>query len=82
MKHNGDIENANEELILYRTGEESSEIAYKIWTQIHQEMSENMTLIANQSDNFSAQNNVNCTRARYLWADAISNDFYEKYAET
>src|SRR3974377_258550 len=48
IKHNDNIGRADQELQLYRDDEAESEMAYKIWTEIHAQLEVALTRIAEQ----------------------------------
>ena len=79
FKHNGDLTKANEELELYRNENEVSEMAYKKWTAIHRIMKSDLIAIAREGSAIAKERAVVPGRVTYLWADAISNSFYEQY---
>ncbi|WP_338332083.1 hypothetical protein [Acetobacter sp. LMG 32666] len=74
FKHNGNASLANEELRLYRNGEENSDMAYSKWRAIHKEMGASSDVLIKYSVKYTKTNVENMN---YLWADSISNALYE-----
>jgi len=80
IKHGDDFKKANEELRLYRDAETTSEMAYRIWRDIHRELGVSMTRISEIGSKLARHAGVSPGRIQYLWADAISNALYESKA--
>jgi hypothetical protein len=80
IKHGDNISKANEELRLYRDAEADSEMAYKIWVQIHRELDVAMTRVAEIGSELAKKADVKAGIIKYIWADAISNALYELYS--
>jgi hypothetical protein len=79
IKHADDFGKADEELKLYRTQDDTSEMAYRIWAEIHRELSTSMTRIAKEGEKQARHASVTPGSITYLWADAIANALYESY---
>jgi len=79
FKHKGDIQLANSELELYRDRDETSDMAYKKWTAIHKAMKDTMVAIAAEGSTLAEERGVKGGKVVFLWADAISNAFYEQF---
>jgi hypothetical protein len=79
FKHDGDMRLANVELELYRDHDETSDMAYKKWTEIHRIMKENMAVVATSGSDIAHERGVKPGKHVYLWADAISNALYEQF---
>jgi hypothetical protein len=75
VKHADNVERANEELKLYRSGE-PSEMDYAIWTEIHRLLETSMTRIAEEGARLAREHGVQPGELAYLWADAIANELY------
>ena len=78
IKHRS-ISKAKEELTLYRSGFESSEMAYKLWCAIHTDMHENVCILSELGVNAAISQGVQPGENIYLWADAVSNALYERH---
>ncbi|WP_428489513.1 hypothetical protein [Rhodopila sp.] len=76
FKHKGDTGRANEELKLYRNGEETSEMAYRMWSGIHREMGDHLVDIIQEARKFADMASVKPGKLKYIWADAIANALY------
>lgn len=76
VKHADNVAVADEALKLYRDGDASSEMAYKIWTAIHRELDTAMTRIADLGTARARNADVEPGDIKYLWADAIANYLY------
>ena len=81
IKHADDFEKANEELKLYRTAEADSEMAYQIWAHIHGELATSMTRIAEEGERLAKSSGASPGSIKYLWADAIASELYEKFGD-
>ncbi|GLH80349.1 hypothetical protein SSBR45G_52580 [Bradyrhizobium sp. SSBR45G] len=79
IKHADDLAKADEELRLYRSQDERSEMAYKIWAEIHRELAASMTRIAEEGERLAKAASIKPGPVRYLWADAIANALYSSY---
>jgi len=77
IKHADDFRKANEELKLYRDADVTSEMAYQMWTHIHQELAASMTRIAEEGERFARRAKIDPGEIKYLWADAIANALYD-----
>ena len=78
VKHDDNIDTANEALSLYRT-DDSGEMSYKIWRAIHGELDTALTRIAKRADNLAHSAGVKPGKLKYLWADAIADSMYAEY---
>lgn len=79
IKHADNIGKANEELKLYRDSDPSSEMAYKIWCEIHRLLETSMTRIAEEGKRRGRVAGVEPGEIMYLWADAIANELYAQH---
>jgi hypothetical protein len=79
IKHADDFAKADEELRLYRSQDDMSEMAYKIWSEIHRELAASMTRIAEEGCRLAIVASVEPGPIKYLWADAIANGLYASY---
>jgi hypothetical protein len=79
VKHAGNIGRADEELRLYRNGDTSSEMAYRIWAQIHRELDKPMSSIAKMGADLADQEGLEPGPSKYIWADAIANYLYAEH---
>ncbi len=82
IKHGYDLSKANEELQLYRSQEQTSEMAYKIWREIYILMKGSIGRICNEVNTFASQQNIEVGKLHYLWFDAIANTLYDQFAYT
>jgi hypothetical protein len=78
VKHRS-LSKANEELKLYRTGSQDSEMAYKVWCAVHTEMMPNFKKLASAGYLIADEQRVEPGPNAYIWADAIASALYEKY---
>jgi hypothetical protein len=76
IKHNGDIDRANEELELYRDNEESSEMYYLKWQEIYRVMNSNLNTIEEISLKLAKKQKIKPGKIKYLWIDAVCNEMY------
>lgn len=76
VKHADNFAKADEELKLYRGQDDTSEMAYRIWTAIHAELTTSMVRIAEEGWRLAKAAGVVPGPIRYLWADAIANALY------
>jgi hypothetical protein len=81
IKHADNVAKADEELKLYRSQDDMSEMAYKIWAEIHRELAASMTRIAEEGEKLAKQASVKPGSIKYIWADAIANELYANYHE-
>lgn len=79
IKHADDFAKADEELKLYRSQDDTSEMAYRIWAAIHRELATSMTRIAEEGERLARAVSVRPGPIKYLWADAIANALYADY---
>jgi hypothetical protein len=78
IKHGDDYKIANEALSLYRDseGDRSSEMEYKIWSEIHPLLEVSLCRLNDLGNNEAQRQNVKPGQRKYLWADAIANALY------
>lgn len=81
IKHADNFAKADEELWLYRSQNDSSEMAYPIWAEIHRELAASMTRIAEEGERLARTASVVPGPIKYLWADAIANALYANHHE-
>lgn len=81
IKHADNFSKADEELRLYRGQDDTSEMAYRIWSAIHRELATSMTRIAEEGQSRAIAASVEPGPITYLWADAIANELYANYYE-
>jgi hypothetical protein len=79
IKHADSFAKADEELGLYRSQDDTSEMAYRIWAEIHRELAASMTRIAEEGERLARAASVEPGPIKYLWADAIANALYASY---
>ncbi|MEA3369002.1 MAG: hypothetical protein U9Q24_01395 [Candidatus Ratteibacteria bacterium] len=77
IKHADDVRKANEELELYRDPERTSEMDYRIWSEIHVKLDVALTRLAELGKEEADRQKVKPGTFTYLWADAIANSLYE-----
>lgn len=77
IKHADDVKKANEELKLYRDPERTSEMDYRIWSDIHVKLDVALTRLVELGKEEADQQKVEPGTFTYLWADAIANSLYE-----
>ena len=75
-KHGYDYDTAEEELNLYRQGDETSEMAYEKWTALHSLLEQDMAKLAAEGTRIGRQAGIKPGRRLYLWADAIASALY------
>lgn len=78
VKHEFNYRIASEELKLYRDDDESSEMAYRKWGQIHQVMHGNLVKLGQLGDCQAVKAKISVGAARNIWFDAIANAIYEE----
>lgn len=76
VKHNGNWQKANEELLLYRFDDTSSEMHYKIWRDIYSSMKGDLDKIYDLSLIWAEQQGIKAGKKKYLWVDAICSALY------
>jgi uncharacterized protein (DUF924 family) len=79
IKHADNFATADEELNLYRSQDDTSEMAYRVWAEIHRELAASMTRIAEEGERLARAASVLPGSIKYLWADAIANALYASY---
>jgi hypothetical protein len=78
VKHRS-LAKANEELKLYRTGSQDSEMAYRLWCAVHTEMKSDFNKLASAGYLTASQQGVESGPIVYIWADAIASALYERH---
>jgi hypothetical protein len=79
VKHNDNVVKADEELRLYRDGDETSEMAYAKWAAIHATLEVALTRIGEDGQELAKRASVEPGTMTYLWADAIAAFLYAAY---
>lgn len=82
IKHGDNTARADEELALYRDSDPSSEMAYRIWAEIHRLLEVSMVRLAELGDKEAAKAGVKPGRLKFIWADAIANSIYSEHHES
>lgn len=81
-KHGGNYKRADEELQMYRDGDTDSEMAYKIWSELHLEMYKFLDRMNSASlEEYKSMKPSLTTVPNYLWADAAANWLYSEHFE-
>ncbi|WP_428717121.1 hypothetical protein [Undibacterium curvum] len=78
LKH-GSLSLAGEELQLYRSGAQDSEMAYPLWCDIHARMKPSTEKLAELSSEVAKSKGLEAGAFGYLWSDAVSNALYEVF---
>ncbi|WP_157971468.1 hypothetical protein [Dyella sp. C9] len=81
LKHDFKYRDANEELASYRQGDASSEMNYQLWKSIYPKMEEKLIELGDLGDKEAESKGVKPGKSRYIWADAIANELYERRAK-
>lgn len=79
IKHAGNISKADEELRLYRDGDASSAMAYRIWATIHRLLETSMTRVSEEGARLARADGMEPGDLPFLWADAIANALYASH---
>ena len=79
LKHKFDLSRANEELQLYRSGDQNSEMAYRIWKAIYLELGSSVIGLTARGNIEAAAQNVTPGKRQNLWFDSIANSIYEEH---
>jgi hypothetical protein len=79
VKHNDNVAKADEELRLYRDGDETSEMAYAKWADIHATLEVALTRLGEDGQKTSRQASVEPGTITFLWADAIAAYLYAQH---
>ncbi|CAN94222.1 hypothetical protein predicted by Glimmer/Critica [Sorangium cellulosum So ce56] len=79
IKHNDNYSKADEELKLYRDSDASSEMAYRIWVDIHKTLDTAMTRLATMGTQEAKAHGIKSGSFKYLWADAVANELYAEH---
>ena len=72
IKHNDNTAKAEEELRLYRDGDETSEMAYAKWADIHATLEVALTRLGEEGQKQARSVSIEPGATTYLWADAIA----------
>lgn len=80
LKH-GSMSIAREELLLYRKGIDESEMAYRLWCEIHSGMAHSVVTLAGIGSEIAISQGVEPGNLDCLWSDAVSNALYETYVQ-
>jgi len=80
LKHKFDLSKANEELKLYRSGDQNSEMAYRIWKAIYLEIGSSVIGLTSRANVESKAQNVKPGKRQNLWFDSISTSLYEEHS--
>jgi len=79
IKHNDNVATADEELRLYRDGDETSEMAYAKWADIHATLEVALTRLGEDGQKQAKLASVQPGTTTFLWADGIAAFLYEKH---
>ena len=79
VKCDFNVGKANDALDAYKIGDEESEMAYSLWTAIHGDMEREMREICRLGTIAALASGIQSGEFEFLWADAISNEMYDKY---
>ena len=79
IKHGDNYGLANEELQLYRNGERSSEMNYKIWAEIYPLLEVSLVRLHDLGVKEAKEQEVEPGSLRFLWADAIATHLFYHY---
>jgi hypothetical protein len=79
IKHDDDIKRAEEELRLYRDSDETSEMAYAKWADIHTTLEVALTRLGEDGAKQARLAAVEPGPIVYLWADAIAAYLYASH---
>ena len=78
LKHDFDYAIADEALRLYRTDDQESQMAYKIWKAIYHEMGSSVVALTALGNSEAKQQRVKIGKKPKFWFDAIANALYEQ----
>lgn len=79
LKHKFDLARANEALQLYRSGDQNSEMAYRIWKAIYLEIGSSVIGLTERGNVEARSQGVKPGERQNLWFDAIANSLYEEH---
>jgi hypothetical protein len=79
VKHNDNVTKAEQELRLYRDGDESSEMVYAKWADIHAVLEVALTRLGEDGQKQASAASLEPGTITYLWADAIAAYLYTEY---
>jgi hypothetical protein len=79
IEYNDNIGKANDELMFYRTSDSESKMAYNIWADMHARLETSLTRLYEMGLPKAIAAGIDPKSAKYLWADAISNNLYDLY---
>lgn len=80
IKHDYNLEKANEELKLYRSQELTSEMEYRVWKQIYSLMKPSIKKGCNHGNITAKEQNIKIGEHPYLWFDVIASSLYDKFS--
>jgi hypothetical protein len=80
IKHNYDLNKANEELRLYRSQDLTSEMEYRIWKEIYSLMKPSIKKGCDDGNLIAKEQNVEVGDYPYLWFDVIASALYDKFS--
>jgi hypothetical protein len=81
IKHADNFARADEELRLYRSQDDTTEMAHRIWAAIHGELAASIMRIAEEGERLARAASVVPGSIKYLWADANASALYASYYE-
>jgi hypothetical protein len=79
LKHKFALSKANEELQLYRSGDQNSEMAYKIWRAIYLELGSSVVGLTARGNIEAAGQGITPGKRQNLWFDSIANALYQEH---
>lgn len=79
LKHKFSLSKANEELQLYRSGDQNSEMTYKIWRAIYLELGSSVVGLTARGNIEAARQSVTPGKRQNLWFDSIANALYQEH---
>lgn len=79
FSHGDDTSKADDQLKLYREADVTSEMAYKMWVQIHADLKKSLTRIAKLARERSKRAKITPGTVIYTWADATASHLYGTY---
>lgn len=77
IKHGDNYEKANEELMLYKDQDRTSEMDYQIWAEIYRTLETVLVRLHDLGVEEARRQSVEPGELKFLWADAIANELYE-----
>lgn len=79
VKHNDNVKKADEEIRLYRDGDETSEMAYAKWADIHATLEVALTRLGEDAQKQSKLAGIEPGTTTFLWADATAAYLYAQH---